>query len=218
MSKPKQSMEKRLLRAQVIIDGILGNPEIMALLEPWGYTEAKLQALRALYQEALDLVAKQKAEYGEQYEATAEVQAVWDTADKAYIRTLKIARIALRGDGAAATALMLTGRRDRTLSGWLHQTTIFYQNLLARPDWIAAVGEFGYDQARLEAEAALVQTVAETNVVQEREKGEAQEATKLRDDKMNELDQKIADLQVVVEMALEEHPQWLEQLGFGPVP
>jgi len=59
----------------------------------------------------------------------------------------------------------------------------------------------------------LVQAVAEANAVQEKEKGEAQEATKLRDAALDDLDQWMSDFIAIARLALEERPQYLEKLG-----
>ena len=45
------------------------------------------------------------------------------------------------------------------------------------------------------------------------EKGQAQEATRLRNEKLDELDDYCTELKVVAEIALEEQPQLLEKLG-----
>jgi len=58
-----------------------------------------------------------------------------------------------------------------------------------------------------------VQAVAEANAVQEKEKGEAQEATKLRDAALDDLDQWMSDFIAIARLALEERPQYLEKLG-----
>ncbi len=216
-TKPTLSIDARLLAAQVAIDNALANPDILAALQVFGYDLTKLTAGRALYDEVLPLVNQQKLEYGEQYEATETVKAVWAEADAAYMRTLKVARVALRDNTKAQAAMMLTGPRKRTLSGWLEQAAAFYGNLLGNADLLAALAPFGYDQVGLEAEAALLQAVRAANLIQEKEKGEAQEATKLRDAKMDALDIWMADFKAIAQVALEEHPQWLEILGFGPV-
>jgi hypothetical protein len=48
--------------------------------------------------------------------------------------------------------------------------------------------------------------------------GEAQEATRLRDARLDELDEWMSDFKVVAQVALKENDQWLEKLGFGAVP
>ena len=214
MAKPKRSIEDRLLEAQVAIDNSLNIPTILNAVSMLGYDLARLQAARALYDEVMALVAAQKLEYGDQYEATAVVNAAWETADLAYKRTLKACRILFKGNASAAGALNLSGSRKKSLSGWLEQATTFYTNLLNTPDFITALLEFGYDQAKLEAEAALVQAVYDANAVQDKERGEAQEATLVRDAKLDELDEWVARYKQVAQLALEDSPQMLEQLGW----
>ncbi len=217
-SKPKHSIDERLLAAQVAIHNGLGDAGILAELSIFGYDEAKLKAGKRLYNEALALVNQQKAEYGDQFEATEAVRLAWDEANQVYMRALKIARVALKGKQRAKAALMLGGERKQSLSGWLEQAGAFYTNLLADAGLMAEMANFGYDQPKLEAEAALIGAVVEANLAQEEEKGEAQEATQLRDAKLDELDAWIADFKAIAQVALEEHAQWLEKLGMGAVP
>lgn len=214
MAKPKRSIEDRLLEAQVAINNSLGNPVILDAVTLFGYDEARLQAASTLYDEAMALVAAQKLEYGEQFEATATLQTAWDTADLAYKKALKIARIAFKGNEKARNALRLSGIRKKSLSGWLEETAVFYTNLLATPDFIAAMTPYSYNQAKLEAQSALVDAVATAKAAQDKERGEAQEATKVRDAKLDELDRWLADYKAIAQVALDESPQQLEQLGW----
>jgi hypothetical protein len=207
-------MSQRLMEAQIAIDNSVNNPAILNAVAAFGYDEARLQAGRALYDEVMGLAAAQEREYGEQYEATAVVNAAWETADLAYKKALKISRVVFKGNQKARNALGLSGSRKKTLSGWISQATNFYTNLLNTPDLIAAMTPYSYDQAKLEAEAALVQAVAAANAAQDRERGEAQEATQMRDAKMDELDQWTADYKAIAQVALSDSPQQLEQLGW----
>jgi hypothetical protein len=218
VTRPKRSIDERLLAAQVAIDNALGDAPILAALAAFGYDAARLGAGRALYEDALALVNAQKAEYGDQYEASAAVRAAWDAADAAYSASLKVARVALQDDPKAHAALMLGGARKQSLSGWIEQATAFYTNLLGDAGLMAAMAAFGYTQAKLEAEQALVQAVVAANLAQEKEKGEAQDATKQRDAKLDALDAWMSDFKAIAQVALEENAQWLEKLGFGSVP
>ena len=139
MSKPKRSIDQRLLEAQQAIDASLNNPAILQAVALMGYDQARLQAARALYDEVMALVAAQQREYGEQYEASAALQAAWDAADLAYKRTLKLCRIAFRDQTKAQNTLGLYGSRKKSLSGWIEQATTFYINLLGTADLMAAL-------------------------------------------------------------------------------
>jgi len=216
MSQP--TIDQRLLAAQIAIGNARSDADILAALSIFGYDEAKLDAAQALYDEVQALVNKQKLEYGEQYEATEMVKAAWDKANTAYMNTIKIARVALKGNTKARAGLMMDKQRKRSVSGWLEQATAFYTNLLSTPDLMAAIKVFGYDRTKLKAEQALVQAVTDASMVQKKETGEAQEATKLRDAKLDELDEWMSDFKVVAQVALEENGQWLEKLGLYIVP
>lgn len=213
----KESIDERLLAAQVAIDNSMNIPSILTAVTPFGYDLIRFQAARALYEECMALVAVQKKEYGDQYEATATVEKAWAAADFAYKDALQIARLAFRDDNQAQAALLLNGRRKRTLGGWIEQTSVFYTNLLADPDKITAMSAYTYDAIKLGAENELVLAVIAANAVQEGEKGEAHDATKARDAKMDELDQFIADYKLVAQVALSRTSQTLDQLGFGSI-
>ncbi|MBK8985454.1 MAG: hypothetical protein IPM39_05125 [Chloroflexi bacterium] len=214
MTRPTKSIDQRLLEAQQAIDNSLNNPAILQAVARMGYDQPRLQAARALYDEVMVLVAAQKREYGEQYEATGDLQAAWDAADLAYKRTLKICRIAFRDGTKAQNSLGLNGSRKKSLGGWIEQVTTFYVNLTGDTELVAALSTYGYDKAKLQGEAALVQAVVVARAAQNKERGEAQEVTQLRDAKLDELDQWLADYKAIAEIALAASPQQLEQLGW----
>jgi anion-transporting ArsA/GET3 family ATPase len=108
---------------------------------------------------------------------------------------------------------MLFGDRKRSLSGWLEQARAFYTNLLGDSGFLTALSAYGYTQAKLEQEAALVEQVIAKHMAQKKEMGEAQEATAMRDKALDNLAKWISDFRAVVKVALEEDPQQLEKLG-----
>jgi hypothetical protein len=214
MMAPKLTIAERLLAAQVAIENALGDADIRAALSAFGYDEARLRAGKALYEEAVALANRQKAEYGDQYGGTDAVKSAWAEADRAYRVALQVARVAFKGYPKAHAALMLDGERKRSLPGWLEQAAAFYANLLGDADLLARMGNFGYTSAKLEAEHALVQAVAAANLAQEKEKGEAQDATRQRDARLDELDAWMADFKAIAQAAMAENPEWLEKLGW----
>jgi len=216
-NKSNLGIDQQLLNAQVAIENALSDAGILAALTVFGYDTAKINVGKTLYHAALTLTNQQKAKYGAQYGMTAEIKTAFDTADKAYMRSLKVARVAFKGNPQATAALMLRGIRKGSLSGWLEQVQAFYGNLLADADLMSVISEFGYTQRKLEAEQALAAAVAQANLAQEKGKGGAQEATKRRDAKLDALTDWLADFKAIAQVALDETPQQLEKLGLGTV-
>ena len=214
MTRSMKSIAQRLLDAETAIKGTLNNPPILSAVSPFGYDQTRMEAGLALYDEARLLTELQNKEYGEQYKATAELEALRAEATIAYGHALKIARIAFENDKAARQALLLDGPRKKRISDWLDQTRNFYNNLLRSPDFLAVMANYNYPQAKLAAEGAVVEEVQTKHELQNKEGGEAQKATKLRDAKLAALDKWVATYKKVAEVALAASPQDMEQLGW----
>ncbi len=213
MTKPRRSIEERLLAAQVAIHNALDDVELQGYLAEYSYGQAKLEAGQALYQATLDAQQVQQAEYGDQYDATDELNRLWEEANTAYMHYVKVARIALRDQRGVMSRLDLNGRRKRATAGWIIQARKFYEGMLADDDLLAQMAEFSITQAKLEAGKAQVDAVEQANRVQGKERGEAQDATLARDVALDALDAWMSDFIAISRLALEERPQFLEKLG-----
>jgi hypothetical protein len=209
----KQSLELILDRARIAIENSLNNPTIQSYLSEYGYSKEKLQAGQQLYQTALDLQQKQRREYGEQIEATSERDKLWDIAHVTYIKFVKIARIAYKNNIGIATQLGINGNRKESFSGWLLDANQFYNNTLGNENILKTLSEYGITTAKLESGKAEVQALSSANLAQEKEKGEAQEATKKRDVALDALSDWMSDFVAIARIALEPEAQLLESLG-----
>ena len=209
----KKRLDEFLDSSRLLIETSLTDEQIKQAVKDYGYDETRLQSGKQLYDEFFTLYAKQKKEYGEQIEATEEVNAAWDTADQVYTKTLKIARVAFQKVTRTDREMIVSGSRKRTLAGWLEQTKIFYTNLLEDTALLTEMTKFGYTKEKLTAEYQLVQEVDQKKMRQNIESSEAEESTKARDQKIRELDQWISDYRAVLKVALDETPQKLERLG-----
>lgn len=210
-----QAISERLHQAEVAIDNALADAPILEALTAFGYDRVRLEAARALYAEVVALSQAQKVAYGRQFEATQTMETAWKEAKAAYMRTLKVARVAFDGNAKAKASLVLNGSRKQNFAGWLEQATALYQNLLNEADLLAAISSFGYDEVKITAEAAAAANVETLNLTQERAKGDAQAATQSRDTKLAELDKWMADFKKIALLALADTPQTLEKLGFN---
>ncbi len=206
-------MADRLLAAQVAIDNALKEDEVKTLLTELGYDDIRLNEGKTLLNTANSLQQKQQKEYGDQFEATGTLNEAWEKADKEYMRFVKVARVALKSEYALYRKLGLNGVRKKTLSGWFAQAKQFYLNALADADVMEKMSVYGMTQIKLEAGKTLLEELETANAVQEKEKGEAQQATLERDNAIDQLEEWLSDFIAIGRIALEEKPQLLEKLG-----
>lgn len=208
-----QSIDSKLLSSRVAIENGQSNTSISSQLALYGYDSTKMAEGQTLLEDAETKQAKQKEEYGEQYDATDELAEARTEANKVYMRHVKIGRIAFREDRGIQSSLQLSGRRKHTYSGWLQQARVFYQNALDDQEIQDALAVFGITLSVLEDASAAVEDVGTKLAAQLKEKGEAQEATEERDAALEALLDWRSDYFSIARIALEEEPQLLEILG-----
>jgi hypothetical protein len=208
-----QKIDTLLNSAHIAITNALTNPQIRGYLSDFGYTPERLQQGKLLYEAALAAHQQQRADYGDQRNATNTMNQSWETAQKTYMRYLKVARIAFKGNPGVATRLGLDGERKRTLSGWLAQANQFYTNALNAPELLTQLREYGITSDKLKAGQAEVQAVAAANQAQKTEKGDAQTATQTKEKAIAALQSWMSDFTAIARLALESDRQLLEGLG-----
>lgn len=211
--KNQKSIADKLLNYGIMINNAITDTDIAEAILNYGYSEEVMSKSKNLLQEVDALVKKQMSEYGQQFDATDSVINLWEVANHSYNKTLLIARIAFKSNVEAQTALQLHGNRKRSLSGWLLQAQALYVNLMPNDEFMLLMAKYGYTAEKIASEKTLVDQLEEAKLNQAKEKGEAQQSTFDRDEKMDELDEWISEFRVIVKIALEDKAQWLEKLG-----
>lgn len=213
MANLKNRIDQFLLAAQVMIENAITDPDVKTALAAYGYSEETLATGKTLYNEAIALQNTRKKEYGDQIAATSKLYDIWETANRQYMKTLKIARVAFQELPKADKAVMLFGKRKERLSGWLEQAQAFYANILSDADLMNALFQYGYSLEKLKQESDFLNLVVTKNQQQKKEMGEAQAATAAREKKIDDLAKWISNFKAVAKVALEDNPQQLEKLG-----
>ncbi|WP_319503078.1 hypothetical protein [uncultured Draconibacterium sp.] len=213
MNTSNMTIEQMLYEAGLRINNSLGDNKILDAVTPMGYPQEKLNEGLALLNESTTLVETQVREYGEMDEAQAVFEAERVATNTNYMDMIRIARVAFKNDVKATSTLELNGRRSRTISGWLKQTHGFYRAILANEEWKAALAVYGQTEEKLSAQLAAVEAVATASETVKKEKGDAQNATQERDEKIEELLDWVSDYEVIARIALADKPQLLEKLG-----
>lgn len=214
MSYMTLSLDQRLKRAQMAILNTLDDTEMLALLTPFGYDQARMEEGRDYYDAAQELHHSVATERGEKLGASADVADRWGAARVRLADDIALARIALRDNRGARATLRLDERRENSQARWIIQARQFYQRALADPNVVAAMSRFGTDQASLQEGLDKVNAFEEALRVRRKEDGDAQDATYRRNEAMSAMDQWVRDFRDVAKIALRDRPQLLERLGF----
>ena len=205
--------------ARLALNNAIATPEVLAALSQYNYDEARLQEGIVLLGSALDLHAEQKDSYGKQYAATQALHQAWKMTDQPYYAVhRRLARHALKHDQRRKHALTLTVRKRTSFRKWLDQASVFYSNALDDPEIITAFEGFNITHDNLiEAQTALAHVEA-LKMDQDREMGNARQATRDRDAVFKELDTWLNTFREVARIALSNQPERLEALELGPIP
>lgn len=187
--------------------------EVAALLDSMGIDTPYIDQGEALYTETMNLVDQQKKEYQEQSLAYDKFYVEKDVAEANYNRTLKLVKVLSRSDKDLQNRLGLQNAKSYAIEQWIEGAVDFYNRLLNETDFVTSLAKFKVTTDRLNAEKTAIDSLKELRNQATIEKGQAQEATRLRNEKLDELDDYTRELKAIAEIALEEQPQLLEKLG-----
>lgn len=213
MNTSDMSIDTILYESGMRINNSLSDAKILDAVSPMGYPETKLNEGAALLDKASTLDEDQKRAYGELDAAQAGFETERNMANIAYMNMVRIGRIVFKNDVKAITTLELNGRRARSIGGWLKQALGFYRAILANSEWKDALAVYGQSEEIINAQLAAIESVATASETVKKDKGDAQNATVERDEKLVELLEWVNDYEVIARIALADNPQLLEKLG-----
>jgi hypothetical protein len=193
--------------------GVQNNPEIQAKMIPFGYTPERMGEGQNLLDIVTRLMTTNVEEYSDQIVATDNLGKFWKSAYGNYMVTLKVTRVAFVGQPELLQRFNATGKRNKSLSGWLRDAKILYTNLLNSPEALNVLAGFGYSAEKLNKEYQDVNTVEELHSKQLSEKSGAQQSTVERDEAFDALCKWYSSFRAIARIALYDKPQLLEALG-----
>jgi hypothetical protein len=208
-NSPSRSIAEQLTAANVLIFNSLVDPEIQALVAGYGYSLAKLNEGRAIYEAAMAAVQAHKAAMGTQKKATLDFQEAEKEAQKAYRALAKIARAISGGNESVLTTLGLTGEWPNSTAKLLTAAYTLFDNAVRVP----ALADYGYESARLEAEREKIVAFDLANQRQEAAKGATHQTTRGQAAALAALAAWKAQYLKIASVALLEKPHLLEKIG-----
>ena len=205
-----------LVQSRVGLENAQSNPEIAGAIAQYGENADRIGEKMGLLVNAENLAEAQKIAYAGQHAATQSVTEARATADKQYSTHRRLALRVFQGDLQRRETLAIHMRKQSSFSKWLTQLLQFYNQALADPAVIDALGRYNITQQDLQAGLALVQEVVRLNQEQEDAKGKAQQATRDRDAALQVLGRAMSELREIAQIGLADRPDLYQSLQFGP--
>ncbi len=206
------TIANQLMKAAVIVNNAVLE-DILSEMSLVGYSREVVQEGKTLLERAEALVQLRQKEFGDQIGATDALETEKAAVNKRYMRSLKLIRIHLADDSMAETTLGLKGRRKKSISGWSGQAKMLYNNLLNNDNWITELAAINITAETIQNELTAVDSVLDLYWTQQKEIGEAQEATIKRDEALDKLFDWTGRYKKIARIALEDSVQSLEKLG-----
>ncbi|MBD3275968.1 MAG: hypothetical protein GF372_11690 [Candidatus Marinimicrobia bacterium] len=213
MPYSQKELEAQLDTIHSGLQNTMDDPELQSRAATVGYDDAAIQHGWDLYTDARQKHDQQKVEYGEQYFASQQEQQLTETFHTTYIRHVKLGRLAFGKDAAALRTLGLLGKRRESLHGLMDQGYQFYNNILANNELQSGIAKFGVSAEDLTAAKDQLDALKNAATKQQKEMAEAQEATRIRDEAVDEIAEWYSTYTQAMRIACEDAPQLLEKLG-----
>ena len=203
----------QILEEQRVLIFNSSKPEIAPLLEGMGTDAANLKKGITIYNTVITLSEKQKKERQEEslaydnfYELKGECKAVAK-------RNFRLIKLGSRADGDLQNRLKIFTPKAKGIEEWIMQVSDIYNGVLNEPAFLAALAKYKITPASLNKDIKQLESLKKLRNEVMSEKGQAQEATRLRNVKMEELEDYCYELKTIAMLELENQPQLLEMLG-----
>ena len=189
------------------------NVEIAPLLEARGIDAAYLDRGEILFRDVLALTDLQKKEYQEERAAFDQFFTEKDEVKTMFRETRTLVKALSKKDPNLQNRIKFTYLGRLSEEDWIRTGIDFYNSLLREPEFLQVLAGFNVTLEQLEAEKLALENLFLLRNKTLEEKGQVQEATRLRNEKLEELEDYCDLLKTIASIALANRPQLMESLG-----
>jgi hypothetical protein len=212
-TKRTVSEAETLEQYRVALDNAVNQPEIASTMAEFGYDEAIINEGKILLtktREAFDFNKKEDDETTESYSNFATSK---ENVTKAYTLHRKKAKVIFKNEPTTLSKLALTGSLPTAYINWLETVKKFYAVASTDTTIQSKLLRLKVTPEEITNAIGFISNLEETRAIYLREKGESQDATKIKDKAFAAIDTWMSEFYAVARIALEDSPQLLESIG-----
>ena len=213
MAKKKFSEAATLELYRVALENAATQPEISTEMAELGYDATKIAEGKALLAQTRSAYDANITEDDETTAAYALFASKKSELEKTFMQHRKKAKVVFRKDSLTAEQLAVLGEMPRIYVNILEAAKKFYEISTTNADIQSKLARLVITPEQLTAGKTLVSELETARAEYMREKGESQEATKIKDAAFAKMDDWMSEFYAVARIALEDKPQLLEALG-----
>ncbi len=210
----KKSIGNFLLKSKTLIYGVDEDDFIKQRILPYNFDQLRITECVVIYNEAEKAESVKLQEFGEQLEARVIFEQIMEEAETEYKKNKDFLKLVVRDNPEKQEKLFLKGiPRSQKISDVLISRREVYEWVLSDDEVVQGMSRFGITREALEGARQKVIDAETAKRKYDQERGEAQDATLLRNDAFKKLSDVVDELETVLLYALEDRPQLMEKLG-----
>ncbi|WPP51721.1 hypothetical protein [Catalinimonas niigatensis] len=202
-------VSKLFAEAQRYIENASSHPEIQKKMSQNGFTPKRYLEGRAFLDAARAMQIEKHQKYGEKQDIASQIREDVRMARQQFMEHVAITKFAFRKMPSTLEKfnVRLTSRK---IEAWLLQASEFYRTAALYSDKLSP---HGLSAEEISQSAATIEALSASRNQRIMKKGDAEEATRLRDQSLKALRIWMQDFRGIAKVALRDTPQLLEVLG-----
>lgn len=212
-NRPNSSEAQILEQYRISFENVENQPEIATIMAEFGYDETLIMEGKSLFTKTKKAYNNNKTENDETSTAYSNFNKLREELTTIYMLHRKKGKVVFRKETTKLNNLGLKGSLPRVYVKWLETVKKFYNVALNDNEIETKLVRLKVTPEELTATSSKIQELETARAEYLREKGESQDATKLKDTAFIELDDWMSEFYAVAKIALEDNPQLLESLG-----
>lgn len=212
-SKRNFTEAETLEQYRVSFENVEKQTEIATIMAEFGYDETLLTEGKELFTKTQNAYNENITENDERSTAYSNFMSLKTNLSKVYGLHRKKGKVVFRKDDTLLKYLGLKGSIPTSYINWLENVKKFYSVVIGNTAYETKLARLKVTPTELKETVAKITELETARAEYLKEKGESQDATKLKDTAFGELDDWMREFYAVAKIALEDNPQLLESLG-----
>jgi len=214
MSRRNQSEASLLEKFRVSLENVEKQPQLNAAMAEVSYTKEKIEEGRALLQNAMKVYLSNKKEDEERNISFDKFHAIAERIHDTYTSHRKKAKVVFMEEPLTLNRLKIDSAIPSSYVKKTEAIKHFYTELAMDTGLTEQLSIFKITPDLITDTLHDVENMEQARAIYLKEKGESQDATKMKDAALGELETWMRRFYAIAKIAMEDRPQLLESLGY----